>query len=181
MWVQAVRYDLFSSGVFLPYFSMLILSLSLLGMGSTSTSLSPGFCVRRPRQYNTICWELNLISGLFVFFWLIVWADEINKCGWCLPGGKGCWLKGLHQIPRITSLYHHSVHFHIYHIVSFLVGHLCALYCYYKRLREGIGSGYLLYKRVWEQDRGCGLASSLFFFISLVFVFCSFMSWVPLL
>ena len=62
----------------------------ILGLGSTSTSLRPGFCVRRRRQYNTICWELNLISGPFIFFWLIVWADEIDKCGWCLPGGKGC-------------------------------------------------------------------------------------------
>ena len=23
------------------------------------------------------------------FFWLIVWADGINKCGWCLAGGRG--------------------------------------------------------------------------------------------
>ena len=80
----------FCSVVFLPYFSMLILSLPLLGLGSKSTSLSPGFCVRRPRQYDTICWELNLISGFFAFFWLIVWADGINKCGWCLAGGRGC-------------------------------------------------------------------------------------------
>ena len=68
VWVQGVQYDLFSSGVFLPYFSMLILLLPLLGLGSKSTSLSPGFCVRRPRQYDTICWKLNLISGFFVFF-----------------------------------------------------------------------------------------------------------------
>ena len=43
-----VRHDLFSFVVFLPYFSILILSLPLLGMGSKSTSL-PGFCVRRSR------------------------------------------------------------------------------------------------------------------------------------
>ena len=49
MSVQAVRYDLFSSAVCLLYFSMLILSLPHLGLGSKSTSLSPGFCVRRPR------------------------------------------------------------------------------------------------------------------------------------
>ena len=34
--------------------------------------------------------ELNLISGFFAFLWLIVWADGINKCGWCLAGGRGC-------------------------------------------------------------------------------------------
>ena len=84
-----VRHDLFSFVVFLPYFSMLILSLPLLGMGSKSTSL-PGFCVHRSRQYDTILWELNLISWFFTFFRLIVWADGINKCGWRLARGRGC-------------------------------------------------------------------------------------------
>ena len=61
---------------------MLILSLPLLGLGSKSTSLSPGFCVRRPRQYDTICWELNQISGFFAFLWLLVWVDtSINVAG----------------------------------------------------------------------------------------------------
>ena len=69
---------------------MLILSLLLLGLGSKSTSLSTGFCVPRPRQYDAIGWELNLISGFFAFFWLIVWADEINESGWCLAEGRGC-------------------------------------------------------------------------------------------
>ena len=91
--------DLFSSAVFLTYFSMLILSLPLLRLRSKSTSLSPGFCVCRPKQFDTICWELNLISGFFAFFLLIVWAYGINKCGWCLAGGRVCWLKGPHQIP----------------------------------------------------------------------------------
>ena len=35
--------------VFLPCFYMSILSLPLLGLGSKSTSPSPGFCVHRPR------------------------------------------------------------------------------------------------------------------------------------
>ena len=70
-----------------------------------STSLSPGFCVLRLRQYDTICWELNLISGFLAFFWLIVWADGINKCGWCLAEGRGCWLKGPHQIPSVSWLF----------------------------------------------------------------------------
>ena len=114
MWVQAVWYDLFSFSVFLPFFSMLILSLPLLGLGSKSTSFSPGFCVCRPRQYDTNCWELNLISGFFYFFWLIVWADGINKCGWCVAGGRWCWFKGPHQIPSVSWILHHSLHFHIY-------------------------------------------------------------------
>ena len=82
MRVQVVRYDLFSSAVFLRYFIMLILSLPLLGLGSKSTSLSPRFCVCRPRQYDTICWKLNLISGFFVFSgYLIGWMESINVAG----------------------------------------------------------------------------------------------------
>ena len=81
VWVHTVQYDLFSSGVFLPYFSMFILLLPLLRLRSKSTSLSPGFCVHRSRQYITICWKLNLISGFFVFFRLFVWTDGINKFG----------------------------------------------------------------------------------------------------
>ena len=55
--------------MFLLYFMMLILSLPLLGLG----------LVRR--HNDTICWELDLISGFFAFSWLIVWGDGINKCG----------------------------------------------------------------------------------------------------
>ena len=32
---------------------------------------------------------LNLISGFFAFFRLVVWVDGINKCGWCPAGGRG--------------------------------------------------------------------------------------------
>ena len=53
---------------------------------SKFTSLSPGFYVCRPRHYNLICWELNLKSGSFAFFWLIKWMDGIHKCDWCHAG-----------------------------------------------------------------------------------------------
>ena len=92
----------FFSAVFLPYFSMLILSLPIIGLRSKSTSLSPGFCVRRPRQEDTIFWEWNLISWFFAFFLLIVLVDGINKCGWGLAGGRGCWLKGPHKVPNLS-------------------------------------------------------------------------------
>ena len=36
-------------------------------MGLNSTSFSPGFCVRRLKQHDRIGWELDLISGFFVF------------------------------------------------------------------------------------------------------------------
>ena len=59
---------------------MVILSLPLLGLGSKSNSLSPGFCVCRPRQYNTICWKLDLISVFFVFF-LVDFFQQIESAG----------------------------------------------------------------------------------------------------
>ena len=80
--VQAVQCDLFSFGFFLPCFSLLSLSLPLLVLASKSTSLNPRFFVCRSRQYDTICWELNFISGLLFFLWLIVWVDGINSVVW---------------------------------------------------------------------------------------------------
>ena len=121
----------FFLGSFFLYFSMLIMSLPLLGLGSKSTSLSPWFCVYRPRQCNSICWELNLISGFFPYLWLIVWADVINICGWFLAGGSGCWLKGPHQVPSIGWKRPHYLGFHIYQIASFVSEIRCLLY-YYK-------------------------------------------------
>ena len=89
MRVQTVRYNLLSFECFflvwacwfyqyLPY--GWVQNLPLL-------ALVPVF-VGTPRQYNTIYWKLDLNSSFFVFSWLIVWADKINKCGWCLPEGK---------------------------------------------------------------------------------------------
>ena len=91
-------------------FCTLILLLPPLGLGSKSTSFSPGLCVCKPRKYSTICWKLDLISGFFVFSWLILWADGINKYDWCLVECKGCWLKGLHRIPSVSWVLHHSLH-----------------------------------------------------------------------
>ena len=121
-----------SSGVFLPYFSMLTLSLPLLGLGFKSTSLSPGFCVRRPRQYDTICWELNLISGFFTFFWLIVWADGIRSVAGVLQEAEGADSRAHTRSQVYVEYIIISLHFHIDHIASFLPGIPCPLYCYYK-------------------------------------------------
>ena len=63
MLVQAVQHELLSFGCFFLV-NMLILSLPLLGLGSKSTSFSSGLCVCRPRQYNTICWKLDLIGWM---------------------------------------------------------------------------------------------------------------------
>ena len=91
--------------VFLICFSMLILSLLLLWLGFKSIYLSPGFCAHRPRQYDRICWELDLISGFFAFSWLILWVDGINKYGWCLARGRGSgWqVEFEEKIPRVSG------------------------------------------------------------------------------
>ena len=61
---------------------MLILSRPLLGVGSKFTSLSPGFCVGRSRQYDAICWELNLSFRFFVFSgYLFGEMESINVAG----------------------------------------------------------------------------------------------------
>ena len=171
MWVEAAPYVLFWSFSALLY--MLILSLPFLGLGCKSTSLSPGSFVCRPRQFDTICWELNLISGFFAFFWLIVWVNGINKCHWCLAGCTWFWLKGLHQIPSASWIIHQSLHFHIYHIVSFVPGIMCPLYCYYEWCGDGIGWWWLIHVRVWVGGQGVGIISKFFSFLLVLLSFVS--------
>ena len=84
LWVQNVWYSLLSFVFFLFCVSMLTLSLHLLGLGSKSTSFSPGFYVRRPSKCDTICWRFDNLSGFFYCPQLIVCADEIKRCGWYL-------------------------------------------------------------------------------------------------
>ena len=64
---------------FLLCLSLLILPVPLLGLGSKSTSLSPGFCVRRPTQHNKTWQKFDLFSGFLVSF------DSLggwSKCFW---------------------------------------------------------------------------------------------------
>ena len=115
------------------------------------------------------------------FFWLIVWVDGINKWDWCLAGDRGYWLKGLHQIPSISWIFHHSLHFYIYLIVLFVQGILGPLYNYYKWW-DGIGRGWLIYIKLWVGRQG-GYDLIIVFF-TCVFVFCflrfsvSFFKWL---
>ena len=62
-----------------------------------------------------------VFSGFFDFFWLIVWAYGINKCGWCLAGGKGWWLKGPHQIPVPKSKLNISLFFTLPHLLDCVI------------------------------------------------------------
>ena len=65
---------------FLPGLSLLILSLPLLGLGSKCNSLSPGFCVCRPRQCSKIFLEFDLFYGFVVSCCIIVLVDGVNGC-----------------------------------------------------------------------------------------------------
>ena len=103
---------------FLLFLSMLMWSLPVLGLSSKYTSLSPGFSLCRSRQFDTIWFFI----WFFIFSWLITWVDGINGCGWCLTGGRGCWFKGLHQIPSVCWIFHHSLHFHIHQNVHLSQG-----------------------------------------------------------
>ena len=132
-------------------------------------------------QGSTIWFVGSLISFLASLFfpgWLF-WVDGINKCGWCLGGGKGCWLKGLHQIPSVSWLCHHSLHLHIYQIVSFVPRMPCPLYCFYKWWGDGISGGWLIYIRVWVGVQGVGIFCC-FLFFPCAFVCCCLLFSVPI-
>ena len=62
---------------------------------------------------------------------MIVWVDGVNGCGWCLAGGRACWVKSWHVILNVTVIYDHSLQFHIHLIVEFVPGISWSLCCYY--------------------------------------------------
>ena len=77
--------------VFLLCFSILILSLPLLGLGPSLPLLALGSVyVGQGSTIRLVGSWISFLDSLFFFSWLIVWADGINKCGWCLAGGRGC-------------------------------------------------------------------------------------------
>ena len=161
---------------FLLRLSLLILSLPLLGLSSRSTSLSPGFCVCRSRQYNTICWEIDLFSGFFVSSWMIVWVDGVNGCCRCLAGGRGCWLKGRNQVPSVIWIQDYSLHFHIHYIAWFMLRISWSMYCYFKLRWNGKFQGWFIYVRVLVGELGVGIILFLFFsFFELLLLF--FQGW----
>ena len=147
---------------------MLILSLPLLGLGSKSTSLRPGLYVGRPFQYNMISWELDPISGFFVFFWLIVCADVINKCGWCLARGRGCWLKGLQQDPKCKLIISSFLTFP--YLIHWLIctRNIVLLL----QMMEGMGGGpWFISECGWRDRWWISSDSFCFFFVFFLFLY----------
>ena len=84
----------------------------------------------------------------------------------------------------VSWIYHHSLHFHIYQIASFVPWTLCPLYCYYKWLGDRLGGAWgvvgLIYNRVWEGDRGWVLSCSFWFWFFFPLVLLSFVLSCPL-
>ena len=135
MRVQVVGHNLLC-WVFLLCFSILSLSLPLSGLSSKPTffgggSLNQG---QGSRIWTRISFSDSLLSLGF-------WADWVTKCGLGLTRVRGCWLKGLHQIPNESLLFHHCLHFHIYQVVSFVPGMSRPIYCYCKWGGDGIVVG----------------------------------------
>ena len=97
----------------------------------------------------------------------------------CLARSRGCWLNGLHQIPSVSWISHHSLHFHTYQIISLVRGIMCPLYCYYKLWGDGIG-GRGGGGRVADSYQGVGGGTGGWYYVKVfftcAFVFCSLTS-----
>ena len=132
MWGQVVWYNLFSVVFFVLGCSLLILSLPLLKLGSKSTCLCSGFCVRRPRQYSVISWEFDIFWGFFCFFlvhclgrwsqWMCLLCNRM----------RGILTQGPAPDPKCKLNISSSSHFHIHYTASFVPRISWSLCCYCK-------------------------------------------------
>ena len=110
---------------------------------------------------------VGTVSGIFALPCLIVWADKINKFGWCLAGGRGCWLDSPHEIPSVSWIFHHSSHILDYLICTrkaMSIELLLNMMLWY-----GVGGTWLIYIGVWVGGLGYHLTVSNFFFVLLYF------------
>ena len=106
--------------------------------------------------------RISFLCSFLFFLWSVL-LNGINKFGWCHARGRGCWLKGWHQIPQVSSIFHQSLHLHIYQSVSFLTIILCPFYCYYSWCGNGIGGRWLIHNRVWVGGQQVVIISYFFF------------------
>ena len=68
--------------------------------------------------------------GVLLFLIYVNDMSQAVKCDLFLCADDTCLV--CQQIPSIIWIFHHSLHFCIYYIVSFVPEILCQLYCYYK-------------------------------------------------
>ena len=151
--------------VFLPCLSMMV--LSLLALGPRSMYIGQGSRIK-------FVWIwISFLDSQF-FSWLIVWVDGINKCDWCPGGSSGWWLNGLPQIPKVSWLFHHSLHTSTFitfsqlyqecNVICIIITNdgVCVCLC-------GRGIWFLLGYVVFVVE-----------FLSCAFLFCSLLFSVPL-
>ena len=86
MWVKSVHCVFFCS--FSGLFQHFDLVTTYLKAGLGSKSLSIGLCFVDQGCTIQFFWDWNLTSWFFVFIWLFVCADGINKRGRCHAGGR---------------------------------------------------------------------------------------------
>ena len=109
------------------------------------------------------------------FFWLIVCADAINKCGWCLARGRGCWLKGLQQDPKCKLIISPFLTFP--YLIHWLIctRNIVLLL----QMTEGMGGDpWVTSGCGWWTDRWWISSDSFCFFFVLFFYSCIFFSQV---
>ena len=152
MWVQVVRYDLFSVAVFFPCLS--ILSLSLLGLGSNPTSLNPRLCGQRPRAVLYDLFRVDHFFGFSASSWLIVWMDGLSGCGCCLPRSRDA-------DSRARCSYTSAFPINVNNVMFIVL---------LKQLWEGAGGGQM--GGGWF-ILGCGRGERVFFLLFSYFCFCA--------
>ena len=108
------------------------------------------------------------------FFWLIVCADAINKCGWCLARGRGCWLKGLQQDPKCKLIISSFLTFP--YLIHWLIctRNIVLL----RQMTEGMGGDPWVTSGCGWTDRWWISSDSFCFFFVLFFYSCIFFSQV---
>ena len=114
-WVLVCDFGLYNTSCFL-FLVLACWFCHSLSLGRVPILPLLAMCSVYVRQGNMIqlVWEFYLFSVFFLYFWLIIWMDAVSGCGWCLAEGRGSRLPGdAHQIPSVSWIFHHFLHFHI--------------------------------------------------------------------
>ena len=112
------------------------------------------------------------VSSIFGLPCLIVWADKINKFGWCLAGCRGCWLDSPHEIPSVTWIFHHSSFLILSHILDCLIctrKDMSIELLLNMMLWYGVGGTWLIYIWMWVGGLRYHLTVLIFFLALLCF------------
>ena len=158
--------ELFSC-LFLLCLNILILSQPVLGLGSKSKSLNPGFRVCRLRQFNRIYWRFDFLNICCFIDYLGRWNQWMLVLSW---RRQGMLIEGPTPYPNCML--------NISSIVT-LLGVLdwwSSLCCYCKRWEDGKGGGWIIYVRVLKWEEGISIMFFTFFLVFALLVIV--LSWL---